>query len=51
MCEEHFPDAFREAAKLPVSRAREVIRTHLLEKHNVLLSDTQAARIFHWDAV
>jgi hypothetical protein len=51
LCEEHFPDAFREAAKLPVTRAREVIRTHLMEKHNILLTDAQAVRIFHWSAV
>ena len=49
LCEEHFPDAFQAAAKLPVEKARETIRTHLSETQGISLTDTQAARIFHWN--
>ena len=49
LCEAHFPDAFRTAAKLPVAEARETVRTQLAEKHGVVLTETQAAKIFHWN--
>jgi hypothetical protein len=49
LCEEHFPDAFGMAAKLPVAKARETVLTHLQEKHGVVLNEKQAARIFHWN--
>ena len=49
LCEAHFPDAFQAAAKLSVTNARETVRTHLSDKHGVVLTDTQAAKIFHWN--
>ncbi|MES2464094.1 MAG: hypothetical protein V4671_26270 [Armatimonadota bacterium] len=49
LCEEHFPEAFRAAAKLSVAKARETVCVCLAEKHGLVLSEAQAAKAFHWN--
>ncbi|MBC8103518.1 MAG: hypothetical protein H7Z41_13145 [Cytophagales bacterium] len=43
-----FPDAFSAAAHLRVPEAREAILRQLETKHGILLTNAQAAKIFHW---
>jgi len=47
LCEEAFPDAFREAAGLSVPEARERIVEHLNE-HGAAVTHARAARLFRW---
>jgi hypothetical protein len=46
-CEDHFPDAFAQAARIPVTDARERILTHLAGQ-GVRLTYEQAAKLFRW---
>jgi hypothetical protein len=46
-CEDHFPDAFPAAARIPVTEARERILAHLVA-YGAQITMEQAARLFRW---